>query len=246
MIKNIGVTKMRLSITQINMFKRCPASWNFKYIDNLQEKKTFSAIRGQAIHNAIAHFYRAIIKQESISIDDVINLLQNNLSTGISENNIEVDDEVQTAIQQSQTLVTEYLSNPEAITVVEYPITFTVDDIEITGYIDMITEDSCIIDLKTVNRASSEISQEYISQLAVYALATGINTCRIDYFIFRKTPAIEKKLVTITDSNIRYIQNTIRYVSDAIKKNIKYPNREHPYCSQTLCSYWDACHEYYG
>lgn len=251
-----------ISISQIMTYINCPEHYLFRYMLGIKSPPKKVLARGKSFHASYAKFFKGEVNKKG----EVKDVYIENLKKGI--------EEYQKELEETSWLVDkEYLNREEEITEKEleksgldgidvyHPIAQKIQPLEVEkevrlktnkgidllGYVDLITKNKEIYELKTTQKTPSNEEVEKDPQISFYNFLlknANIETSQKiikEFVIFLKTPKVRR--YTVNSNNLRikdetvldYINNIIK----AIENNIFYCI--HPsnswVCSSGWCGY---------
>jgi len=181
--KNLGMPefkknaeiKSEFSVTELEVYSRCPALYNYQYKLNLPvpppEKKYSANLFGSAVHRMLEEYYRVgNIKSERDMKDKIASLV---LCGGVSDK--EYNEYYRESAERTVKSLMEnkiMLSSPESVIFVEQPFNLKKENVLIKGTIDRVDKikgnSVRLVDYKTSVNASPD---PYIIQLGIYKIA---------------------------------------------------------------------------
>jgi len=227
---------MKLSASSLNLFLKCPYAYYLKEIEKVEPQFTEDRVfTGKLVHKTLENYFtfRKDNPDENPSLldflDDAYKELRDNLSNSIQTLNFK-DDAVEMLKQYEATART--LQPLET----EKEFELEIDDIRITGYIDLITKDRKVIDFKTTNSTNIKVSTEYKLQLSIYALTNQGNSYYLHYITPIKTQEIQVK--PMKQTLLLQILNQFKNVY--LGGGFTPSGITHPYACQS-CAYKHRC-----
>lgn len=227
---------MKLSASSLNLFLRCPYAYYLKELEKVQPAYSERVFVGKLVHKTLENYF--LYKKEN---PDTPTSLLDFLEDSYKEVRESHEISSTSALNYKDESV-DYLKNYENIAKqiqpleVEKNFEIIIDDITISGYIDLIDKNRKIIDYKTTNQKSIKPSPEYRMQLSVYSL-TGLGNSYALHYI---TPTLFKEfeIKPLKTSFIHEILNNFRtsYLSGAFIP----AGLTHPYACQ-YCAYSQYC-----
>ena len=150
-----------------------------------------------------------------------------------------------------EALVTKYMEEaapriePAAV---EMRVEGVIAGVKVTGYIDLLDVDGCVIDIKTAKARPSSISPMHRFQVATYRHLTHLarGTGRIDTLVKTKSPQLIQQTFSITEQELRAIHTIYPEAQDLMRGDVHLPNRQSMLCSRRHCAYWRHCEQKWG
>lgn len=246
--------KPHLSVSQINMYLRCPAQYKFRYIDGLILPPKTALTKGKSVHKGIEHNYTQKIETfQDVKLSEVQEVTAAEFEALAPETDFEGADPGKVK-DETISLVTLYHKNvaptvqPVAVEQ-KVEVEFENTPYTLLGYIDVLDDNGYIRDTKTAAKSPSENEVNKSLQLTAYAMAhrtlygkeeAGV---KLDYLVQTKTP----KVVTLegkrTQKDIDRFLKIMGMVAHAIENQIFYPNENNYLCSPDKCGYYHRCHQ---
>lgn len=246
--------KPHLSVSQINMFRRCPRSYYYRYMENLIIPPNAAITRGTAVHSGNEFNYRQKMETER---DLPLKEVQEFVSATYDEKAEETDfaGEDKGKIKDSTIGLTTLYHTEIAPTVQpqaveeKVEVAFEGTDYTLLGYIDLIDQHKQIRDTKTTGRSPGESILTDNLQLAAYSMMyrtmfdSEESGVALDYLVATKTPKTVKLETRVTDADRTRFLRTMDSVAGAIKSGHFYPNEDSWICSPKHCGYYAKCHK---
>jgi CRISPR/Cas system-associated exonuclease Cas4 (RecB family) len=245
-----------LSITQVNMYRRCPAQYYFRYVQGLKLPPSLNMAVGSSVHDAAEVAYRA--KQEGDLVDpkEAADIAVASLEERLDEIELSPTDNVSKAKDAAAGSAELYVGSvvPTVVpALVEAEMVTVIDGVDkpVLGYVDVFDEATLgVRDLKVVSRTPNELVAAKSLQIAFYsfALTTSgrlVRNAIIDSVVTTKEPKHVVSAVRVDDQMMRRAVDTVRGVAEAIRAGLFYPNDDNIMCSPTACGYWELCRSEY-
>jgi len=238
------------SISQLNQYKKCPASWYFGYVEKIKFIPGSSLVLGRAVHKAIElNFKQKITSYMDLPLSDVIREYYKSFDKEAITATFREDENIGEIREGGAKILTMFHTkrSPEIFPAkVEEPFEIMVLGHLFVGRIDLIDESGMLMDIKTSSKTPSDISADYLLQLTMYSRAKGLTQCRLETMVNKKQPDCITQVMEITDAHQKHLDNVIKGVVCGMENQVIYTNRESFLCSDKWCSYWKECHEYFG
>jgi CRISPR/Cas system-associated exonuclease Cas4 (RecB family) len=260
------------SPSSINLFKQCPRRYFYQYIIKYPTKENIHTVRGNVVHEALEKFFD--IEISKISREDYkkeLSIYMKNLfdvcwaNAGARFQKLGIDNAIVcTHYRESTQMLANWLNHffeqvesekknglslDEAFNKIK-PVALEQEykdlDLSVRGFIDVVQqegEDIILVDYKTSK--SSELKQEYLLQLGIYALLyekkhgkypkkVGLWFLKDKQVMLNVTPKLVK------DALFEIEQIHFATESDKITD---YPKRESGLCkfSTGQCDFYDIC-----
>jgi putative RecB family exonuclease len=244
-----------ISVSQINMYLRCPAQYMFKYIYRIKTPARSFLTKGKAIHKGIEHNFRQ--KKETCQDTKLAEVLE---ITAAEFDDLRIDtqwDEEEDPDQiREETIALAAMYHSQIAPsiqpdLIEQRITIPLDDElgwDLLGIIDLGDQEGFIHDTKTSKKSPTAGEADKSLQLTAYYLLYRAFTgrepagCKLDYLVQTKNPKVVSLESKRTEREITRFRNIARTVIQAIQSGNYYPNPNSMMCSKDNCDYWELCH----
>jgi len=247
-----------ISATQINMFLKCQAQYEFRYIEGLKSPPGAALTLGSCFHGATGKNYEQKIEShEDMKINDVCDIFsthfdhaRHDTAWGEDEEPGDVKDSGILTLKEYQSVIA-----PEVQPIqveMKFNIVFSNLETDFLGYIDLVDDTEQIRENKTTSRKPSAISHDHKLQQTAYHTGYQVKykrppkASRIDYSVVKKKPEIVSIPLEIQAQDIDYFLRLVPGVLASIETGIFIPNRGHFLCSQKWCGYAGMCMKRHG
>jgi len=247
-----------LSPFQVNCFLECPARWYFRYLVGLPEPLNASLGLGRAVDNAVGHYYRAKgAERQEPPAGDVLDAYDVAWADVEAELVLGEGEDRDQLHAQGREMVKCYLSQLAPVTksalidgqpAVQVPIKGEIADVKVQGYIDLITEDGTVVDLKTKKTKPSGIPADHWLQLTTYDLLCPHSRGKgsIHTIVKNKTPKCHSLTRDIGPADFFYLESIYSGTQEAIRNGVYLPRRTSRLCSRKYCPHWRHCEKEFG
>ena len=241
-----------LSPSQVSSLMDCPYRWKAKHLLKMPEPPTSQQILGRAVHAALAsNFEQKCETRVDLPVPGVLAVYRE-AWTVMSEGTEFRDDEDPDEIGKTgEALVTKYMEEaapriePAAV---EMRVEGVIAGVKVTGYIDLLDVDGCVIEIKTAKARPSSIDPMHRFQVATYRhlspLARG--TGRIDTLVKTKSPQLIQQPFSISEQELRAIHTIYPEAQALMRGGVYLPNRQSMLCSRRHCAFWRHCEQKWG
>ena len=241
-----------LSVSQVNMYLRCPKSYEWRYVKGAISPPAIAMTEGSAIHKVLemAHNEKRRSKQPA-GLDAMLDAYHQYWQAEKSkcEYEDETDEEI---VRRDEQFIRLYHKDfvPKIIPVaVEHTLLFpfTRFDIPVKGVIDLIDngeedELSTVVDHKVVGKTKSQGEVDGDMQLSLYTYAVGLPKARFDMFVKNKSPKIVTAKTLRRPRDILWVETIFAEVAQAIDKGVFPPCSPIEWaCTKKFCGYYDRC-----
>lgn len=244
-----------LSASSVGTYLRCGQQWYFAYVMRIKRPPTVKQLIGIATHDAVeTNYTQKMETRTDLPVSDVLDAFSTSYDMKSTEVEPEEDEDVGAGKDSGVQLVRLYhttVAPPIQPTIVEKEVTFSVDSISYSGYIDLADEEGTIRDTKTTTRRPSD-TLSYATAMTGYAIGyrqlmgQQESGMVLDFLIRTKTPQyVAIATPPASDENIATFASTVQKVRDGIEKGMFLPNGLFSNaCS--WCGYKDICPAYKG
>lgn len=241
---------MRLSATQISMYRRCSLQWAFRYMFGLKMKPQGFLTKGRAVHKGVAAGYTAKIDSRVEPRLDVVfdatsdefDLLAPDTKWDEGEDPGHVKDRALTLAGLHHAQVMPKVSP----VLVEHEMHYDLPGgINMMAYADVITADGAIRDTKTVGKRENEDGIVVDAQLAAYVIgaeAEGLPVRRVhlDRLVDTKEPYAQVVDLDRAQVDTTRLEHVAEGVARGIEAGVFHPCDDMKTCS--WCGYRLICH----
>jgi len=259
---NHGLTlpKGYLSISQIEMFIRCPRSYYYRYIKGIKSPPSIALVTGSSGHAALEMNFRFKAKdagKQDAPVADVLDAF----GTEFDERTKELErpnpltlshtkDRTYDLISLHQEQVAPGLV-PEDENAIEQELKMEIGGIQMLGFADLITP-TAVVDHKFVGKTKSVNEASNSLQLTFYAKATGKDTGAFNCLVKSKqSPKTGKwsapKVQVVpsaprTQQDYTWLESVVQGVAHAISSGVFPPTDPTTWmCSEKFCGFWHMC-----
>lgn len=244
-----------ISPSQVEMYRRCPAQYYYRYIRGIKIPPNSSLTRGLCVHSGAAFNYKQKIQSyKDLPLPEVTEYVASEFETLKDETEWAKDEKPGQIKDQTVNLYSHYHKEFAPLIqplFVEQEILLPLENygFQFKGYIDLVDVTLFIRDLKTSARTPNQDALEKSLQLSGYAwglykltgeMPLGV---ALDYLVNTKTPHIVTLTGTRTQQDFKRFINTVGKVAYGIQEGVFYPNENNFLCSPDKCGYWKLCHQ---
>jgi len=263
----IDKTSKKLSVTQINMFLRCPVQWEFRYIKHIKTPPAGVMLQGRVYHSTHAENFRQKINTgKDLSLSDMSDIyatswnkeVVNNSEYSFSE--ITWDESPGKVKDGGYDLVKLYRNNMAPLIIpkeVEIRKSKKISqNLEGMGILDLVidklntpngsveTSDiigDLIIDHKVSGRKQTQDEAERDLQATMYLWLTDSDTFEFHRAIRKQKPEIQIVKTKRTEEQFNRMLNMIKQIHALMKLGIAFPRCDSFWCSSNFCGYYAMC-----
>ncbi|MBN1460802.1 MAG: PD-(D/E)XK nuclease family protein [Armatimonadetes bacterium] len=250
-----------LSPTQVGMFLECPTKWYFKYMIGLPEPITSSLAVGRAVDNALSHYFRAKAEGVAMPEADVLDAVDTawaDEEAVVTHAPGESADELHNLCRR---LVACYMAEMaprvqpaliDGTPAVQVPVEGRIADVRVQGYIDLVTDDGVVIDLKTKRDKPAGVPADHMLQVATYDLLCPYSRGRaeIHYMVKGRSSKSKPNIVPFTreigPEEVLYAESIYPATQEAMRSGLYLPRRTSRLCSRKYCPFWKSCEREFG
>jgi ATP-dependent helicase/DNAse subunit B len=260
------------SPSSINLFKQCPRRYFYQYIIKYPTKENIHTVKGNVVHEALEKFFdldvNALNKEEyrkdmSLHMKNLFDMCWTKAAPRLQKLGLE-NAVVCTHYRESTQMLANWLNHFfeqvenetknglaldaafNKIKPVALEKEYKDPDLSVRGFIDVVQqegEDIILIDYKTSK--SSELKQEYLLQLGIYALLYekqhGKYPKKVGLWFLKDKPV----MINVTPKLVKDALFEIEQIHFATEsdKITDYPKRESGLCkfSTGQCDFYDIC-----
>jgi len=249
-----------LSISQIEMYIRCPRSYYFRYIKGIVSPPSIALVTGSSGHAALEMNFRykandpnrmdAPVSDVMDAFSDEFDVRSKELDRGTPLSLSNEKDRTYGLLQKHQEEIAPSLV-PESADSVEQELKMEIGGIQMLGYADLVTTDS-VVDHKFVGKVKSAADANNSLQLTFYAKATGKDqgafNCLVKSKLSPKAGRWSVPKVQIvpgavrTDLDYAWLENVVKSIAISISAGVFPPTDPCSWaCSEKFCGFWHMC-----
>lgn len=250
--------KPHVSVSQLSKYRLCPRQWYYHYVARIPSQMSDNLAIGIAMHEGVEHNLRQKTSSgvdcpaddsKEVAIRALRGAIEKGFTSanGLSENDME---------QQVIGLVGahhRFVAPKIEPAFVEYEFRIDLGEgfpVDLLGYIDCITQDGLILDVKSWGKAKGQNYADKDMQLTAYAFAYRSifqrpeKGLRFDAIIkrgFRYEPIETKR----DNLQIRWFLRQLEEIVAGMRggPDSFWPNDDTYLCDPRYCDYWTQCHE---
>jgi CRISPR/Cas system-associated exonuclease Cas4 (RecB family) len=251
-----------LSPSQVNTYLECPAKWYFERVLDMPRPVSSSLCVGRAVDDAISAAMRRKARREpDLASQDLRDAYDLTWADQAPEATFTADESPDALRETGWRCVEAWMRDmaprvePAVIDgepAVQVPVSGEIAGVPVKGYVDLITEDGTVIDLKTKRDRPRGIPSDHMLQITTYSQLSphARGTAAIHYMVKGRAATSTVKCVPftreITPGHVQYVESIYPAVAEAMHDGLYLPNRTSRLCSRRMCSYWEACQREYG
>lgn len=250
-----------VSISQVDMFRRCPKQWMFKYVRGYPTNKSAGLTLGTSIHEALAE--ANLYRQGGIQLNETVlprlidvakvQAIQDIGDADTTSTEFVWDEctDMMTLEQRIESILNTTLPQIEGSTAMPLYVEYEFPTIELPstgiplmGYIDLVDANGVVWDYKVSGKKKSQLELDQSTQLSVYLYA--IHEDGGDAGILH----IDKKKGGISVLPTRHsrdkVLSTIEGIDGTVammQTGVYAPNPEGWHCTPGFCSFYNICRQ---
>ena len=237
-----------ISSSQIDIWLRCPAQWEYRYVQGIKSPPSGDLIEGSCYHKAIeANFTQKIVTFQDLSIDDCLDAFSSCWQVAITrEENIVWGGKSPEFIKdQGMTLVAEYMAIVSHLIQpirVETPINTEIAGVKFICIPDLIDINKIVIDHKTSSKiyVQADVDRNLQASAEAYSLGRPI-VFRNHVAVKTRTPHIQIIQTYRTRSDIEWWVDLVTGVIAQMNSGVAPPRPTDWWCSPRFCGYYELC-----
>lgn len=241
-----------LSPSSVNTFADCSLKWFYKKVLKLPEQRGAALGLGTAVDAAImANFEQKIETKKDLDVSGVQAVFTGALIEQLDTGVVLQKDESADDLKQAGEVMTRIYMERAAPTVdpaaVQVHVEGLIGEVSVQGYIDVLTTDGKIIDIKTA-KTHRGITPAHKLQGATYEMLepTASGVFQLSTLTKTKTVTLHQDTITITPEDRKLTTNMYSITREQMQTGLVAPNRSSFLCSRRYCGFWQRCCEEYG
>jgi len=237
-----------VSHSQINMWLRCPKSWEYRYVKGLKIPPSGALVEGGCYHKALeVNFKQKITTQADLPIPDCLDAFSDAWNTRVSDEEF-VDWGNRSSgfyKDEGMSLVGEYMSSTSPSVQplkVEEAALGEVAGVKFICFPDMVDVKKIVIDHKTSSRAYNQDEVDKDLQASAEAFALGRPIAFENHVAVKaKIPRIQIVRSYRLRADIEWWEDLAVQVVTHMKTGVAPPNPNGWHCSPKFCGFWEIC-----
>ena len=250
-----------LSISQVTQFLKCGEAYKRRYVDHQRIPASTSMVQGRGVHKAAEKLHLSMIDGAPISTEEMCAAYSDLYDTEIKEAVASPDEGNPAQVKDAGVNLTVHYRKgalgmlPSAETNTLYPAikpiaaekVFRVmlrpeesEPVPMVGVIDL-EEATCIADLKTKQKAASQLEADNSLQLSLYSYITGKGVVRLEPSKTKPARYIRTESIR-TRSEVKHMLTIVSEVAeDIVAGRFRKTDPDRWWCSEKTCAYWGTC-----
>jgi len=245
-----------LSYSSISHYLNCGKSWQFKYQQQLPEKKSSNLIFGSAVHGAIRQHiqggsdlrqsWRESWSKELALTPDIDWGTDNQTELFNYGVHLFSNEDVLSMVKNLKPL------NINGSPCMELKVELNIPGVPVPviGFVDMVQANGVAVDFKTSRTSWAQERADKEMQATFYIAALNqMGMCQIpevfEYIVFvkNKTPKVQRFVTERKAGDIFRLFNLVGEVYRAMSKDVFLPNPSGWSCAAKYCSFWSECEQ---
>lgn len=243
-----------LSVSQINMYQRCPKQYEYRYIDGIKSPPTIALKEGSTHHDVMEAVGVEFMKKRIVPVKTRIEMFCDLFST--HKKDIDKKEWAMSGCSPSDVLnrgallIEDYyaferdnLKHIRPASQPEEKFEILIGGVPVLGFIDTTTLGLGVIDYKVVSKCKSQSETDHDLQLTIYSAVKKNPLVGFMCFVKSKTPKVQLVQSRRSQKDFRYSKLLVSSVADAIKKGafpLCSPTGNY-LCNERWCGYWKMC-----
>lgn len=248
--------KKTFSHSQYYEYKKCPKSYEYRYVIGRPGKKTASLVRGSNIHSLVELSLKSKMAGQAADYAEVkqaaVDLCKTSFET-VEDWEDEAPESVQNTVMDAYTAWHTYALPKLRPLAVEQGFAAKVAGVPMVGYIDLIDGvpvapdpdapvRKVVVDLKTTTKSWSEDQVAKNTQLTLYSKIVGTADVRIDQLVQLKKGTEYRPLSAQRDAGQQAVfEDDLAETVDLIKKGVFPKTAIDSWACGPRCSHWSEC-----
>ena len=251
-----------ISYSQISCYLRCPLEFKFRYVDQIEPPfAPSSVVFGEAVHRALAFFYRQAMEGRSFSLPELLDVFEEGWrEAGERKVRYREGEDFETLLERGKEMMRVFAAKalPGRVIAVEEdfevelrdPFTGQVFHLPVMGTFDLVEEldgRTVIVDHKTSSRRYTPEDVGDNLQLSIYAAAAkelglvpedGEVLLRMDVLLKTKSPDLISYYTRRGDQDQHRLFEIVSEVWKGIEEEVFYPRQDF-HCRR--CPFLEEC-----
>lgn len=247
-----------LSVSQLEMFAKCPESWRRRYLEKEIIPPRLAMLKGSAVHaGAEFNMKQKIESGVDLPPDEIIDasvnafeekIKRDSYTLGDGESKANVSDYKELVVTLAEAHAAEQAPNYQPVEV-ERKFTIELPSIshDLVGVIDLVDDKGTVVDFKTAGKSMPADEAEKSIQLGVYAAQqdSDVVNVRLDVLVepTARRGVVRQVIDSVRDkTELPIIARRVSVVSKTIDAGLFPPAPVGSWwCSEGWCGYWSSC-----
>jgi hypothetical protein len=236
-----------LSASQLTTYLMCGVSWERQYVRGERRPANGPMIRGSALDEAANLHYRDRAKGgQGLDAEEFVEAAISNHQARLVAEEVVLDVPEADAKAMLARAAAGYWRDiarkltPRSVADVQRRFTVQIDDFEIVGIVDLVTDSGAVVDCKYKSRLPSASDVDSDLQLSTYALLTGATNLALA--VAKPDGKTAILWTTRTPQDVERTKLLYSRVHVAIQLGVVIPAAPGSWtCSPTWCPFWKSC-----
>ncbi len=237
-----------ISHSQLDLWRRCPRQWEFRYVYGIRSPASGPLILGGAYHTALeVNFTQKVGTGKDLPTDECLEIYHDAWGMRVSEEEEVIWGHISPTAYEEQGagLVAEYMeSTAYSVQPLEVEKTYNVyiDDVRFTYRMDMRDINKIVIDHKTAGRAYTQDQVDKDLQATAGAFVLGSSIVFHNHIAIKtRVPRIQVIKTYRLAADIEWWLEMTRLDIMQMKSGVAPPRIDHWLCAEKYCGYWNKC-----
>jgi len=237
-----------VSPSQLDMWQRCPRSWEFRYVKGVKSPPAGALVEGRCYHKSLeVNFQQKINTLTDLPVDDCLDAFSTEWDKAISEvETVNWEDKEPGAIKnQGHSLVKSYITQVAPVVqpiLVEEWYVSDVAGVTFVMRVDLVNDVGTVIDHKTSGKSynQTDVDKDMQASAAAFSLNRAI---LFENHVAVKTsnPRIQIIETVRTKEDISWWLDASSAIVLQMKSGIAPPRPGGWHCSPQYCGYYSLC-----
>jgi RecB family exonuclease len=250
-----------LSYSSVNKYRNCPRSWRLHYLEGIKGDSSEALTVGSLAHRVTEKFLLAMHGPKAAASEKELDSIYYEEVGGqsLEGKGVELGDDSSYFLSSFlEGRIREILEGirpkikEDGTLALEEKVEFYAPScpLPIIGYIDCLTKDNEIVDLKTSGRSWNQDRADKELQASFYATSLYLSGAvsydqpvTVKYIVMVKNKKTKIQVIETvrTAEDITVVFNIISEVWKGIQKEVFFPNASYNFCSPKGCGAWSHC-----
>jgi len=251
----LNLPKGYLSNSQIELYLRCPAQYEFKYVQGQRQAEKFYFLEGNAIGKAMETTCNAFMDTGvHLTLKQAISVQRSFVAKGAKDVEDWEEHSPSDLKARGKTMLTNFWESgylPKLRPVerdgrsgAEHKLVGKIAGVPFLGFIDLL-EETVVTDFKVSNNPRKRYNAQKSLQLALYGMMTKMNKAR--YLTWSRKTCLFDEIGPVSlplAKTKKWVDRVVSNVAYGISKGsfpVTNPSADY-LCDERWCSYWGKCY----
>ena len=241
------MTRPHLSASQISTYLACGVRWERQYVRGERTPANGYMVRGSALDDAANLYYREKAKGvPALDVDEFVEAAVSSHQARLVGEEIELDvpeDQSKTMLAKAAgayyaAIATKF--TPRSVEDIQRKYVVALDDFDVVGYVDLITNAGAVVDTKLKARLVGDDELASNVQLSTYAWMTGATNLALA--VAQPTGKATLQWTTRDAADVERVKRLYSRVWASIQLGVAVPASPESWnCGPRWCSFWASC-----